>query len=359
MRAISILSVLWFCRWGDACVTGFVHPRQLDARMSTRQINAQLPSRPGDWTLVAENLDTMQRADDAFNARDMTNFRHHPNSTMYYSGGVTMNREEHFTDVRLSLSMYSDVAPHNHNYHIQFGEGDWTVAMTVVLATHDGPVPSLSGGMKPPSMRPLGFDMMTIAQWKEGEITDEYLWTDVTTLYRQMGLLPTRPPDNPERLYLSPYSGTPLSTHPDANSTDINRKRMVEFNTAISNGLFTAESLHLSPHLTVYGVADQPLGLDGFFKFLRLWKTAFPDLALDNELVIAQGDWTATIDKISGTHEGPWSVPFYLSSTEVPATGKRLDLLHYTVCRWQDGHIVDMRWNIDWVGIMGVLGILG
>lgn len=66
----------------------------------------------------------MQVTDDAFIARDFARFNHHPNATIYYTGGVVMNLTEHIEDMRLTLSTYSDAAPHNHIYQVIFGEGD-------------------------------------------------------------------------------------------------------------------------------------------------------------------------------------------------------------------------------------------
>jgi ketosteroid isomerase-like protein len=60
---------------------------------------------------------------------------------------------------------------------------------------------------------------------------------------------------------------------------------------------------------------------------------------------------------LSGTHKGALQLPVYLASEPVAATGKTFELMHYTICRWRDGQIVEMRVNIDWFSIIGALGI--
>ena len=140
-----------------------------------------------------ENIRQMQVSDDAFNVRDFARFNHHPNSTMYYPGGVTMNLTEHITDMRLFFSTYSNLAPHNHNYKIIFGESEWTVAMAQLTATNDGPLAALNDIWLPPTERNVKVDLMTIARWNKGLMMEEYLWYDGPRMYRQLGLLPTIP----------------------------------------------------------------------------------------------------------------------------------------------------------------------
>lgn len=77
------------------------------------------------WT-VDENKREMQVSDDAFIARDLARFNHAPDVVVYYPGGVVMNLSAHLTDMRLTYSMFSDAKPHNHDYKVLFGDGDWT-----------------------------------------------------------------------------------------------------------------------------------------------------------------------------------------------------------------------------------------
>jgi hypothetical protein len=50
---------------------------------------------------------------------------------------------------------------------------------------------------------------------------------------------------------------------------------------------------------------------------------------------IGSGDWIATIARLTGTHTG--SLPAYLASASLPATGKGFfDALYSTIARWQD-----------------------
>ncbi|ETS79738.1 hypothetical protein PFICI_09591 [Pestalotiopsis fici W106-1] len=119
------------------------------------------------WS-VAQNMRQMQVTDDAFIARDMPRFNHHPNITVYYTGGVTMNLTEHLEDMRLTYST-TDITIHNHDYKILFGEGDWTVALAEVSGLQNGPLPSLSGTLLPPTNKQYKMDLMTVARWNNGD----------------------------------------------------------------------------------------------------------------------------------------------------------------------------------------------
>ncbi|KAJ4277972.1 hypothetical protein NW764_008006 [Fusarium oxysporum] len=310
------------------------------------------------WT-VAQNTRQMQSADDAFIARDFAHFNHHPNSTMYYTGGVIMNLTEHIEDLRLTFSTYSNAAPHNHNYRVIFGEGDWTVALAKAGGINDGPLSDLSGNWLPPTERTVSFDLMTIARWNGGLMMEEYLWSDAVSTFRQLGLLPVPPESDLPDIELSPYTA-PISTNPKVDGSAANKAKMAESDDALNSGKFDAKSLHLSPDLKVYGLTDQPLNVQGFVKQLKVLKQAFPDLHLENRpyrQVVAQGDWTATVAMLSGTFKGPLTLPLYLASAPIKPNGKKFDLLHYTICRWQNGKIVEMRVNVDTFGIIGALGI--
>jgi predicted ester cyclase len=301
----------------------------------------------------------MQVSDDAFIARDFAHFNHHPNATMYYPGGVVMNLTQHIEDLRLYFSTYSDAAPHNHNYRVIFGEGDWTVALAHSAGVNDGPVSDLSGNWVPPTMRALKFDLMTIARWDGGWMMEEYLWVDGPLMYRQLGVLPVPPADFLPDIELNPYTA-PLSTEPAVNNATSNKAKMVESDDALNTGNFSAEALHLSQDVKIYGLTDQPLDLSGYLMTLKSLKKSFPDLHLENKpyrQIIAQGDWTATVAMLSGTFEGSLELPPYLGVSPAEPNGSKFNLLHYTICRWQNGKILEMRINADVFGIVGSLGI--
>ncbi|KAB8349827.1 hypothetical protein FH972_023840 [Carpinus fangiana] len=299
----------------------------------------------------------MQVSDDAFVARDLARFNHHADVKVYQSGTIR-NLTEHLTDIQLVYSS-TDIALHNHDYKIIFGEGDWTVAIESVTGPQNGPLTSLSGGYLPPSNKPVNYDLMTIARWNNGWMMEEYLWSDNPLLYRQVGVLPDPPAEPLADLELN--LATPLSTDPgNTNSSAVNKAAVSQADDALNNGNFTLTSLNLSPDALIYGLTDSPLSAQGYIKWLQDLKIAFPDLRLENKpyrQIVGQGDWTATAAFLSGTHQGPLVLPAYLADKPVQATGQSIDQLHYTIARWQKGQIVGMRVNLDLFELIGALGI--
>ncbi|ETS79737.1 hypothetical protein PFICI_09590 [Pestalotiopsis fici W106-1] len=178
-------------------------------------------------------------------------------------------------------------------------------------------------------------------------------------MYRSLGVLPSPPSDGLPDLELN--LATPLSSVPGQDNSAINKAAILRGDDALNNGNFTLESLNLSPDVAVYGLTDKPLNAQGYINWLQGMKTAFPNLRLENDPyfrpVIGQGDWTATVAFLSGTHQGNLSLPLYISDAPVKPTGENFSLLHFTIARWKEGKIVGMRVNLDLFGILASLNI--
>ncbi|EAU35407.1 predicted protein [Aspergillus terreus NIH2624] len=347
-----------------SCGVLFPHVRNVELDTTAPNVKRQnltlLPTEGSGvhWT-VSQNLRQMQLSDDAFISRDLAKFNHSPNVTVFYPMGVQMNLSEHLQDMRLTFSTFSDAAPHNHNYKVEFGEGDWTVVLARAKGTNDGPLLGPTGNLLPPTEKVVTYDLMTISRWSGGLMMEEYLWTDNVLLYRALGFLPSPPPENVPDIELNPYT-SPVSTLPDVDESPTNKVKMAESDGALNFGTLNAKDLHLAENVTVYGLTDEPLSLKSYLTWLEHTRIAFPDLHVQNRpyrQIIAQGDWTATISVLSGTNTGPWALPQYLTPSPVAATGKQFSVLHYTICRWQDGQIVEMRLNLDLFGILNQIGL--
>ncbi|MGN6110112.1 MAG: ester cyclase [Kofleriaceae bacterium] len=84
---------------------------------------------------------------------------------------------------------------------------------------------------------------------------------------------------------------------------------------------------------------------------------AFPDNHIDNrpyKVLFAQGDWTCSIARFTGTMKGPMALA---NGATIPPTGKRFEVDFCTVARWHDGQIVEENLFYDLVGMMKQLGI--
>ena len=102
-----------------------------------------------------------------------------------------------------------------------------------------------------------------------------------------------------------------------------------------------------------HGVQDHRTEAVEFFK-------TFPDQNVGNrpyKVLIAQGDWTCSVARFTGTMKGPMKGP---DRKEIPPTGKSFDVDFCTVARWdQNGQIIEENLFYDLVTFMKQIGIGG
>ena len=311
----------------------------------------------GPWS-VDDNLRQMQVSDDAFIARDFAKFNHRNDTLVYMPGGVVYDMVQHIQDMANTMASFPDLRPHNHPYKIEFGEGNWTVALEDATATNTGPLKGSGGGWMPPTGRGVNYEFATFAHWEDGLLTQEYIWADGVKQSRQLGLLPDPVPNTPTiGLSLNDYS-VPLSTNPDQDHVLENKAAHQDSDSAFNAGEIVANSLHYSPSIKVYGVGvnEEVLGLQEYLDIIHQFRSSFTNLTIQNEpyiQAIGSGDWTATVSRLSGTLTSALQVPGYLANSPIPATGKRFDVLHYTIARWQGGNITHLKIMADPLTIFG------
>lgn len=93
----------------------------------------------------------------------------------------------------------------------------------------------------------------------------------------------------------------------------------------------------------------QTLTPDDFKKFRGSFIAAFPDLHVEVEDVIVDGDKLAARCRVTGTHDG--------DGLQIPATGKPVNFTGMTIVHVVDDKIVD-AWNeFDFVTMYGQLGL--
>jgi len=94
----------------------------------------------------------------------------------------------------------------------------------------------------------------------------------------------------------------------------------------------------------------QEPGIQGIKKSLVEYRTAFPDLQITVEDMIAEGDKVVARITATGTHKGVFA--------GIPATGKRASISVIDIVRVANGKAVE-RWGIeDNMGLMQQLGVI-
>ena len=93
------------------------------------------------------------------------------------------------------------------------------------------------------------------------------------------------------------------------------------------------------------------VGSAGFLPFLHAFRGAFPDLHIEIERTITQGELVAAYCRVTGTHTG--SAIFGL-----PSTGRRIEMHGVTMARIVDGKVRE-GWNCyDMLTLYQQLGLV-
>ena len=104
------------------------------------------------------------------------------------------------------------------------------------------------------------------------------------------------------------------------------------------------------PDVVAHSLAPEPLGLNGLKQFYaELWQ-AFPDLHIEIEDLIGDGDRVAWRLIVTGTHEGEFK--------GVSPTGKRVKFAAGYIFRVENGKIVERWTNFDRLGLLVQLGAI-
>jgi steroid delta-isomerase-like uncharacterized protein len=95
---------------------------------------------------------------------------------------------------------------------------------------------------------------------------------------------------------------------------------------------------------------EQPPGLEGAKQVFSSFHTAFPDLQVNVEDMIAQGDKVVARLTVRGTHQGEFM--------GITPTGYQVTFTGIDIVRIADGKVVERWGNFDDLGMMQQLGLM-
>ena len=93
---------------------------------------------------------------------------------------------------------------------------------------------------------------------------------------------------------------------------------------------------------------DQGKGPEGFIAFFTNFRTAFPDLSIAVDHMVADEDNVSIAYTITGTHKG--------SFMGIPATGKKIKARGMQIARFENAKIVERWGSSDELGILKEIG---
>jgi steroid delta-isomerase-like uncharacterized protein len=113
--------------------------------------------------------------------------------------------------------------------------------------------------------------------------------------------------------------------------------------------LYTSDAVYSTPNF-------RHEGREAILAFLEAGDKTFPDETTQTSLVIEEGDIVVAEWDFRGTNTGPITTP---DGTEIPATGKSVELPGVTVAEVRDGKIAVAREYFDSAVMSSQLGLMG
>jgi ketosteroid isomerase-like protein len=140
---------------------------------------------------VQQNADRMPLLDDAWNAQDVDGVAkyHKPDVVVYWPGQPpTRGMDNHRAESLAFFKTFPDQHLDNRPYKTLFGFGDWTCSIAHFTGTMKGPMAGPDGKEIAPTGKSFEVDFCTVAHWDNGQISEEYLFYDLVTFMKQIGL---------------------------------------------------------------------------------------------------------------------------------------------------------------------------
>ncbi|WP_299291170.1 ester cyclase [uncultured Mucilaginibacter sp.] len=134
-------------------------------------------------------------------------------------------------------------------------------------------------------------------------------------------------------------------------SAQANIETQKKFGEAVNTGhldllrdLISSDSIDHDPS------PGQGTGPEGYIKFFKMMRTAFPDLKVEVEQLVADEDKVAFAYTITGTHEGVFM-------EEVQPTGKKIKARGMQISKFENGKMTERWGSSDELGILKQLGV--
>ena len=86
------------------------------------------------------------------------------------------------------INSFPDMRVHNDPYDVQFGQGEWTVALGKLSGTFSQPLTLPDGTVIEPTGKSFTTFFTTIARWKNDAMTEEYVLYDPQDIMKQVSV---------------------------------------------------------------------------------------------------------------------------------------------------------------------------
>jgi len=132
-------------------------------------------------------------------------------------------------------------------------------------------------------------------------------------------------------------------------SNDQNKKIIQRlFNEGMNEKKFQVIDELISEKYVNHGIPGSPAGVKGFKAIVEQFTSAFPDMKVNVQEIVADGDTVATRGFFTGTHKGDFM--------GIGATGKKVRVDYIDFWKMSNGKAVENWVQMDNVGLMQQIG---
>ncbi|QNI33601.1 ester cyclase [Alloacidobacterium dinghuense] len=133
-------------------------------------------------------------------------------------------------------------------------------------------------------------------------------------------------------------------------SKDANLATLGRFAEAVNTGNFDLFKETVAAECVDHDPAPgQVAGPDGYRMFFSQMRTAFPDLKVALEGLVADDESIAIAYTLTGTHQGPLG--------EITPTGRQIKIRGVQLAKFKDGKMVERWGSSDQLGMFTQLGV--
>lgn len=220
-------------------------------------------------------------------------------------------------------------------------EGDIVVEHAESTGTHDGPFFGL-----PPTHVPVAISALVMLRLTpEGRIAERWGLFNLLEIMQQLGIVPGGSPLAQPAPALDPEAGeAPAST---AQSRTV-FARYADGVWGEADESVAVELIH--PQATTPYNPQLPVGPAGTMAWVGMLRSAFPDLKVTLESVVAEEGLVCGRMLLQGTHEGAF--------LGVPPSGRPVSFEQMALAKMAGGRIVTTWFETDLAGAMQQLGVM-
>lgn len=248
------------------------------------------------------------------------------------------------------------------NADVLIAQGDWVATELVFTGTFTEPL-NFFGQEAPPTNEVVSWTEMDFWRFEDGVIVESWGVSDPTVQFSQLGMMesPFGEEEDPETPLELPAGYQTLSAEELAASyvTDMAEQNTQNFQDHLGAGLGVDDSeFYAEPYMSwnngqAYERTHEDL--QGDVAFTQLLATAMPDYVIETPIVVAEGDWVASLVRVVGTFTE--DIEFF--GTPLTATGEPVVWQLGIIDRYNaEGKIVEDITETDPLSLFGALGLI-